>query len=299
VRNLVADGKGVIAVDVPYKLKDHRLPAGVVLMESDELRRSIRIQRKVLDMDLTHILHLGACSNTRETMEAIMYDANVLFAREMFAASTWNKIRLVYASSAAVYGNSQSCVESAANEQPLNLYGRSKAEFDRLMRSNMAARPYTIVGLRFFNVYGPAEKSKGRMASMPYQIYSQIKETGVCRLFGETAGYAPGEQRRDFIHVDDVVNVIRYFAFATEDKKGIFNVGSGVARSFNDVANNVIRLMGTGQISYMPFPQELVGQYQMSTCADLTALRAAGYTESFLSLEDGLARAVQEWNKEG
>ncbi len=298
VKNLLSEGYEVLAVDVTSKIKAHKFPASVVVLDSDEFRRNIK-SRQFGDINISHAFHLGACANTMETNESIMRDSNVMFSREVMGYCLWHKARFVYASSAAVYGGSASSKESHSNENPQNLYGRSKLEFDNLVRQNMARFSCPSVGFRFFNVYGPGERAKGPMASMPYQIYNQLKTRGFCQLFGDTAGYGPGEQRRDFVHVDDVIKVMKFFAFDAVDTRGIFNLGTGVSRSFNDVAYGVIDLLNGGRVDYVPFPQNLVGKYQMNTTADLEALRGVGYIEPFLSLEDGLGLAVKDWNKNG
>ena len=151
-----------------------------------------------------------------------------------------------------------------------------------------------MVGLRYFNVYGPRETEKGKMASMVYQLYRQINMSGVARLFEGTDGYADGEQRRDFVFVEDLVNV--NLSFADGDiRKGIVNVGTGKNRSFNDVARTIIKILGRGEIEYISFDQRLRGKYQSFTEADLKALRGVGYSQSFTSLEEGIARSVTQW----
>lgn len=265
VKSLLADGHEVMAVDAAYKVANHKFPVEVLVVDSDSFRKSIRTPAS---LELSHIFHLGACADTTETNTSIMWDANVRFASEVYGLGSWLRIPIVYASSAAVYGNSDSFVESPANEHPENLYAQSKKHFDDLVRQNMN-RPHTVAGLRFFNVYGPSERNKGRMASMPYQIYRQLKEKGVCRLFQGAGEIPDGGQRRDFVHVDDVVEVMKFFGFKEKPSLGIFNVGTGQARTFNSVAQILIERLGSGLISYVPFPESLVGKYQMNTCANL------------------------------
>ncbi len=203
----------------------------------------------------------------------------------------------MYASSAAVYGASSAFVPSRENERPLNLYGLSKLAFDNHVRSLAAKSGSTVAGLRYFNVYGPRESHKGKMASMVYQLYQQLKSSGRARLFKGTDGFADGEQRRDFVFVDDVVRVNLALA-AGPVRNGIFNVGTGESRSFNDAAKIIIAQLGAGAIDYVPFPISLAGRYQSYTQADLAGLRNAGCTESFSTLENGIAQSIKSWNQE-
>src|SRR5580658_7719194 len=164
--------------------------------------------------------------------------------------------------------------------------------------SSIAARSEsTVAGLRYFNVYGPREFHKGKMASMVYQLYQQLKSGGRARLFKGTGGYADGEQRRDFVFVGDVVRVNLALAEGPV-RHGVFNVGTGQARSFNDVANIVIARLGAGAIDYVPVPENVVDKYQSFTQAELSGLRHAGYAENFSSLENGIAQSIEAWNQE-
>jgi len=255
------------------------------------------IERDSLPKSIEAILHQGACSDTTCDDVSYMMENNFTFSKTVLHFAIARKIPFVYASSAAVYGASQVFALSPENERPLNLYGRSKLEFDNHVRSAIASSESTVVGLRYFNVYGPREAHKNKMASMPYQLYRQLKQTGRARLFKGRDGYADGEQRRDFVFVDDVVRVNLAFAHGPV-RRGIFNVGTGQARSFNDVANTLIRQLGAGAIDYVPFPESLVGRYQSFTQADLIELGRAGYGENFTSLDDGIAKSVSVWNRE-
>jgi ADP-L-glycero-D-manno-heptose 6-epimerase len=204
---------------------------------------------------------------------------------------------MVYASSAAVYGASKAFEISPENERPLNLYGESKLDFDNYVRDKVASCESVVAVLRYFNVYGPRESHKGKMASMVYQLYRQLSASGRARLFAGTDGYGDGEQRRDFVYVRDVVRVNIALAEGPL-RKGIFNVGTGHARSFNEVAKTIIARIGAGAIEYVPFPASLGGRYQSFTQADLSALRSVGYGESFSSIEDGIAKSVDAWSRE-
>jgi ADP-L-glycero-D-manno-heptose 6-epimerase len=203
----------------------------------------------------------------------------------------------VYASSASVYGSSSAFARSPENERPLNLYALSKLAFDNHLRSVAAKSQSTVAGLRYFNVYGPRESHKGKMASMVYQLYRQLKTSRRARLFAGTDGYADGEQRRDFVFVNDIVRVNLALAEGPV-RNGVFNVGTGHARTFNDVAKILIARLGAGTIDYVPFPESLAGKYQSFTQADLSGLRDSGYTETFSTLENGIAQSVDAWNRE-
>ncbi len=234
------------------------------------------------------ILHQGACADTMESDGRYMMENNFTFSKLLLRHALKNKTPFIYASSGAVYGNNTASTESPANERPLNIYGYSKLVFDQYVRSLLGEIKTTVVGLRYFNVYGVREAHKGKMASMPFQLHRQLQETGVAKLFEGSGEYEDGEQRRDFIHVGDVVRINLFFAQENGVHKGIFNVGTGKSASFNDIANNLIRIMKRGRIEYIPFPRGLKEKYQSFTEADISKLRGAGYEEEFAPLADGL-----------
>jgi len=200
---------------------------------------------------------------------------------------------MVYASSAATYGTSTSFEPVPGNDRPLNVYGYSKLAFDQHVRSLMPAIQSPVVGLRYFNVFGPREQHKGRMMSVLHQLLRQLKDAGVCRLFRGTDGFGDGEQQRDFIYVGDVVSINLHFS-GGDMVKGIMNAGTGRARSFNDIAKALIAHLGGGRIDYIPFPDELRGKYQSFTQADVRSLRAAGYGAPFTELEVGIAATLAD-----
>jgi len=265
------------------------------LMRPEEFRRAI--ERRILPNRIEAIFHQGACADTTCTDGRYMIENNFTFSKSILQFALANKIPLVYASSAAVYGSSSAFAPSRENERPLNLYGLSKLAFDDHVRSVVARSESTVAGLRYFNVYGPRESHKGKMASMVYQLYRLLKSSGRARLFKGTGGYADGEQRRDFVFVGDVARVNLALADGPV-RRGIFNVGTGRARSFNDVANIVIARLGAGAIDYVPVPENVVDKYQSFTQAELSGLRHAGYTENLSSLEDGIAQSIDAWNQE-
>lgn len=264
-------------------------------MQPEEFARAI--ERKTLPDRIEAVFHQGACADTTCTDGRYMIENNFTFSRSILNFALASKIPLVYASSAAVYGASSAFAPSRENERPLNLYGLSKLAFDNHVRSVAAKSESTLAGLRYFNVYGPRESHKGKMASMVYQLYRQLKSSGRARLFEGTDGYADGEQRRDFVSVEDVVRVNLALAEGPV-RHGIFNVGTGESRSFNDAAKTIIAQLGKGAIEYVSFPINLAGRYQSYTQADLAALRNAGYTEPFSTLENGIAQSIEVWNKE-
>lgn len=255
------------------------------------------LHSKTLSGGIEAILHQGACADTTCSDERFMMDNNVSFSKAVLHFAIENKIPLAYASSAAIYGANLNFRETPENEAPLNLYGRSKLIFDNYVRSLLPSISSPVAGLRYFNVYGPRESYKGRMASMIYQLHGQLRRDGRALLFEGSGGMAAGEQRRDFVSVFDVVGVNLFFAGGPL-RKGIFNVGTGQARTFNEVVRQLTRFLGKGAVEYIPFPEGLREKYQSYTQADISALRTAGYADNFLSLEDGIARAAQEWQKE-
>ena len=265
------------------------------LMQPEEFLEAL--DRNALPEGISAILHQGACADTTCTDERFMMDNNVSFSKAVLHFATKKKIPLVYASSAATYGANLIFRESPENEAPLNLYGRSKLIFDNYVRSILPSISSPVAGLRYFNVYGPRETYKGRMASMIYQLYGQLRREGRARLFEASGGFATGEQRRDFVSVFDVINVNLFFANGPI-RKGIFNVGTGHARTFNEVVNRLTHALGKGEVEYIPFPEGLREKYQSHTEADISALRAAGFSDNFLSLEDGISRAAQSWQTE-
>ena len=262
------------------------------LMQPEEFLQALA--RNALPGHIEAIFHQGACADTTCTDGRFMMENNVSFSKALLHFALQRKIPMVYASSAAVYGANSVFLESPENERPLNLYGLSKLIFDNYVRGILPSASSPVVGLRYFNVYGPREAQKGRMASMIYQLYRQLRQHGRARLFEGSGGFAAGEQRRDFVSVGDIVRINLSFA-SGPGRKGIFNAGTGQARTFNDIARRLVHHLGEGEIEYIPFPDGLREKYQSFTQADVTALRAAGYTEAFASLEDGIAAAIPAW----
>jgi len=261
------------------------------------------------DGEVAAILHQGACSDTMETNGRYMMDNNFRYSLDLLAYCQSESVPLIFASSAAVYGASEEFREDRSVEKPLNVYGYSKFLFDQIVRRRWEDNSAQVVGLRYFNVYGPREAHKQRMASVAYHFFNQFRETGKVRLFEGSGGFAAGEQRRDFISVDDVVKVNLWF-LENADRSGIFNCGTGASQTFNDVAVTTINalrkaqgangalsleeLKSEGIIEYVAFPDGLKDKYQSFTEADITQLRGCGYEEPFATVEQGVERYV-EW----
>ena len=252
--------------------------------------------RKYPNKDISHIFHQGACSDTMEKDINYMLKNNYLFSKDLLTLALEKNINFIYASSASVYGDGKIFEEDKKYEKPINLYAYSKFIFDQYVRELMNKNDSQIVGLRYFNVYGPNEQHKGRMASVAFHLHQQLKESKSIKLFEGSDGYEDGEQKRDFIHVDDVVKVNLWFM--KNEVSGIFNVGTGLSQSFNDVANAVIKWNKKGKIEYIPFPEELIGSYQSYTQANIDQLRNAGYKDEFLTVEEGVSSylsTLQDW----
>jgi ADP-L-glycero-D-manno-heptose 6-epimerase len=236
------------------------------------------------------IFHQGACAVTTEWNGRYMMENNYRYSVQLLDYCLARDVPLIYASSAAVYGASPVFKENdPASERPLNVYGYSKLLFDQYVRRRPSGARTQVAGLRYFNVYGPGEAHKGAMASVAFHLNRQVAAEGEARLFDRSGGYAAGEQRRDFVYVDDVVSV-NLWLFEQRRVSGVFNVGTGASATFNEVARAIIAWHGKGAIRYIPFPEELKSRYQSFTQADITALRAAGYTQPFLDVRAGVKK---------
>ncbi len=260
------------------------------------------------DGDIEAIFHEGACSDTMETDGRYMMENNYRYSLALLDWCLEQEVQFLYASSAATYGASTVFKEERQYEGPLNVYGYSKFLFDQIVRKRLPDASSQVVGFRYFNVYGPRENHKGRMASVAWHHFHQFRENGKVKLFEGSHGYGPGGQQRDFVFVGDVAKVNLWFLDHPE-KSGIFNLGTGRAQSFNDVAvasvNGARALKGEselaldamvaqGLVEYVPFPEALKGKYQAFTQADLAKLRGAGYKDEFATVEQGVRQYV-EW----
>lgn len=268
-----------------------------------------RIQNGHFDGEIDAILHEGACSDTMETDGRYMMENNYRYSMILLDWCQDQDVQFLYASSAATYGGSSVFKEERQYEGPLNVYGYSKFLFDQIVRQRLAQHPSSqIVGFRYFNVYGPRETHKGRMASVAFHNFNQFRAEGKVKLFEGSHGYPDGGQQRDFVFVGDVAKVNLFFLDHPE-KSGIFNLGSGRAQSFNDVAVaaangcrnikgetalSLAELRAQGLLEYVAFPDALKGKYQAFTQADLTRLREAGYTAPMSTVEEGVSQYI-DW----
>lgn len=261
-----------------------------------------------LDGMIIAVLHQGACSDTMETDGRYMMNNNFRYSVDLLDYCQNEEVPFLYASSASVYGAGRVFQESREFEAPLNVYGYSKFLFDQVVRRRWQDLTAQVAGFRYFNVYGSREAHKERMASVAFHFFNEYRAQGQVRLFEGSDGYGDGEQRRDFVSVEDVARVNMYF-LEHGGKSGIFNVGTGASQSFNDVAlatvNACRRANGEPQlglaemrelgiIRYVPFPEALKGKYQSFTQADIGALRQAGYPDSFLTVEQGVSRYMEQ-----
>jgi ADP-L-glycero-D-manno-heptose 6-epimerase len=260
------------------------------------------------DGEIEAVFHQGACSDTMETDGHYMMENNFRYSSILLDFCLDHEVPFLYASSAAVYGAGRIFSEAREHEEPLNVYGYSKFLFDQIVRRRLAEAdfPSQVVGFRYFNVYGPREQHKGRMASVAFHHFNQYQATGKVKLFEGCAGYGNGEQSRDFVYIDDVVKVNLFF-LDNPDKSGIFNLGTGCAQPFNDIAHATVNacralenkpslalteMVAQGIIEYVDFPEALKGKYQSFTQADISALRSAGYDAAFDSVASGVAKYV-------
>ncbi|HET7774929.1 MAG TPA: ADP-glyceromanno-heptose 6-epimerase [Azospira sp.] len=262
------------------------------------------------DGDVEAIFHEGACSDTMETDGRYMMENNYRYSLALLDWCLEQEVQLLYASSAATYGGSSVFREERQYEAPLNVYGYSKFLFDQIVRQRLPEASSQVVGFRYFNVYGPRENHKGRMASVAFHHFNQYRAEGKVKLFEGCDGYANGEQQRDFVYVKDVAKVNLYF-LDHPGKSGIFNLGTGRAQSFNDVAVATVnscraaegkdalslaQMVQQGLVEYVAFPEALKGKYQSFTQADLTKLRSAGYGDQFATVAEGVGDYVQFLN---
>ena len=289
------NARGVDDILVVDELTDGRKFRNIVdariadYMDRAEFRQRLESNRLP---ELEAVVHQGACSRTTEWDGRYMLDNNFSYSKAVLHHCIEHRLPLIYASSAAVYGLGEVFREDPALERPLNVYGYSKALFDAWVRRHLPDAGAPVVGLRYFNVYGPREGHKGAMASVALHHHNQLREHGRVRLFEGSDGYGDGEQRRDFVHVDDVADVNLWF-LDHPDRSGIYNVGTGRARPFNDIARAAIAQHGSGEIEYIPMPAHLRGRYQSFTEADIRALRAAGYERKFRDVAQGVTEYMR------
>ena len=269
-------------------------------------RQAFLEQLPLLDFTIDAIIHLGARTDTTEFDYAVHEELNVKYSKALWLYATEKQIPFIYASSAATYGSGDQGYDDSHTIldqlKPLNPYGVSKNEFDKWALQQTAS-PTVWAGLKFFNVYGPNEGHKGRMASVIFHSFNQIKETGLVKLFkSHRPDFKDGEQLRDFVYVKDVVKVIGWMLhemFAqhwSKEKNGLYNLGTGSARSFYDLATNTFTAQGLQpNIEFIDMPMDIRDKYQYFTEANMNKLRAAGYDQPFSSLEEGVGDYVKNY----
>ncbi|MEA1988996.1 MAG: ADP-glyceromanno-heptose 6-epimerase [Pseudomonadota bacterium] len=256
-------------------------------LDKDDFQTRIFAEESLPKIDM--IFHEGACSSTTEWDGKFMMENNYEYSKDLLDYCLNRKIPFLYASSASVYGDGPNFIEDRQYEKPLNVYGFSKFQFDQYIRQVLPHAESQIVGFRYFNVYGPREQHKGDMASVAFKLHNQVLAGEKLKLFGEYDGYAPGMQSRDFVFVDDVVNVNLWFA-ENPQHSGIFNLGGGQAEPFKQIADSVIEFHGKGEIEYVDFPEHLKGAYQSFTQADNSQLRSVGYNAPFHTVAEGVKK---------
>jgi len=316
---IVTGGAGFIGSNIVYALNQQGIDDIIVV---DNLKNGVKFKNivdlKIQDYIDKHdflsrvqsgesfgkvqaVFHEGACSATTEWDGHFMMKNNYDYSKALLHYCVDRKIQYLYASSAATYGGNHIFKEEPAYEAPLNVYGYSKLLFDQYVRRYWQSiggmqNCSQVVGFRYFNVYGPRESHKGSMSSVAFHINTQLHAGDEARLFEGCDGYGNGEQRRDFIYVDDAVDVNLWF-MNNPKKSGIFNVGTGRSQPFNDVAYAVIDFHKRGHINYIAFPEHLKGRYQSFTEADISALRQAGYTKEMHSVESGVTKYMAWLNQ--
>jgi len=258
----------------------------------------LKIEEKKIDKNFDFIIHLGACTNTREKNVEYIIKNNFIYSKKLALFSLENDIPFIYASSASTYGKEENFSDDEniiENLVPTNLYGLSKHIFDLWVVNNKLNEKF--VGLKFFNVYGPNEEHKKDMRSIISKGYRQIKETGSIKLFKSyKKEYRDGEQKRDFIYVFDVCDVIWFF-IENKNKCGIYNVGTGKAISFNEIAKLLFKYMGIKEkIEYIDMPEDVKNHYQYFTQANIEKLKNTGYKKNFTDIEEGIKEYINYLN---
>ncbi len=285
----------IVAVDdFSSAEKNKNLEGKAILTRVD--REEFHSWLDVNNQEVEFIFHLGARTDTSEFDRKLLWHLNTDYSKEVWKKCITYQIPLIYASSAATYGLGEFGYEDdesiIQNLKPLNPYGESKNEFD-IWALNQKEKPFFWMGLKFFNVYGPGEDHKGRMASVIWHAYHQIKNTGEMKLFrSHNPDYKDGEQMRDFVYVEDVAEIL-YYLMHHRTNSGIYNLGSGTARTFIDLTKATFSSMNVAEnISFIDTPEDIRDKYQYYTKASMSRIRSIGYSKSFHSLEEGVKKYV-------
>ncbi|MFT5640182.1 MAG: ADP-L-glycero-D-manno-heptose 6-epimerase [Cyclobacteriaceae bacterium] len=287
--------KNIVAIDFMEKLKkkvfQNQLPE-LQFIDIEDTKKFILNNSEELEF----IIHLGAITDTTASDIELLLHFNTNYSVTLWELSVAHQIPIIYASSAATYGVGEHGFDDDENQlenlRPLNLYAKSKHDFDKYVTAS-TKKPFFWVGLKFFNVYGPGESDKGKMSSMIHQGFHQLLANNTINLFKSyESSYAHGDQLRDFIHVQDIVDVLLWFMHHRKNS-GIYNLGTGNAKTFNNVANTVINKTNSqGTIKYIDMPEELKSNYQYKTEATVNKLRKIGYNKPFTPLEKGIKSMV-------
>ena len=293
----------ILAVDhlgTSEKWKNLRALRFTDYMERDTFMEYL-LQGDILD-GVQGIIHMGACSSTTETDATYLVHNNFEYTKTLAELAAAKGIRFIYASSAATYGDGEQGYKDDESQieklRPLNMYGYSKQMFDLWAKKSGLLKE--ITGVKFTNVYGPNELHKGGMRSMVCRSFEQIRDNGCVNLFKSYhPDYADGEQKRDFLYVKDAVDMV-LFLLERKNLTGLYNIGSGKAETWNQLASAAFAAMGREvKINYIEMPEHLKGKYQYYTCADMAKMRAAGYTKEPTSLEDAIKDDIQVYLQPG
>ena len=256
-------------------------------------------QKNRSNLDIDILFHIGACTDTLENNFDFLNENNVTYSQKLWTMAINNQCPFIYASSAATYGNGELGFSDdhklIPSLKPLNAYGQSKQDFD-LWALDQKDRPPHWVGLKYFNVYGLGEAHKGRMASVIWHFLQQLERGENLKLFEGSHGYSAGEQKRDFVFIEDVIRMTIY-PYYNKIPSGIYNVGTGQEKSFNDLANALFTSIGKREIEYIHFPEQLKDTYQPYTCAEMNKYYNAGYNASPTNLNDGERAYIHQFNK--
>jgi len=283
----------ILVDDVNHELKKQNL-VNVIFKEIVPISDFWKWEEENKNIRIDSIIHLGACTDTLETDENFLDENNVVYSQRLWRLATDKKIPFIYASSAATYGDGSLGFlddhKLIPKLKPLNPYGQSKQNFDVWVLEQRETPPLWV-GLKYFNVYGPGEAHKGRMASVVWHFIQQIKNKEILKLFKGSHGYDNGEQKRDFIYIDDVVKMTLYMLKISES--GIYNIGTSKARSFNDIANVLQMNNNNIKVEYIPFPPQLIDSYQAHTSAIMNKLFCLGYSDPILIIENGVNQYIE------